>query len=171
MWLMLRYSSMIITFEGGSAQLKDLTEGLIRFAAARLMSRKLIDKLIVDVEFSKKLLKEDGLLAEMDFDDRNHSPREFTLTVDCTVPLRRIMESVAHEMVHVKQYATGQMVEMYRTKQIKWNKRKFKQEQFPYWDRPWEIEAHGKELGLFVQWAEHSGLASQSWTQEQYFHK
>ena len=37
-----------------------------------------------------------------------------------------------------------------------------------YWDRPWEVEAHGKELGLFVRWAEHNLLGSQAWTQEKY---
>jgi hypothetical protein len=30
------------------------------------------------------------------------------------------------------------------------------------------VEAHGKELGLFIRWAEHYDLSKESWTQEQY---
>jgi len=35
-----------------------------------------------------------------------------------------------------------------------------------YWDRPWEIEAHGREVGLFVRWAEKEDLAHKRWTQD-----
>jgi hypothetical protein len=38
-------------------------------------------------------------------------------------------------------------------------------EKVSYWDLPWEIEAHGRELGLFVRWAEKEGLADKKWTQ------
>ena len=27
-----------------------------------------------------------------------------------------------------------------------------------YWDYPWEIEAYGKQLGLFVRFCEHKGF-------------
>ena len=35
-----------------------------------------------------------------------------------------------------------------------------------YFERPWEIEAHGRELGLFVRWAEANQLGHLKWTQE-----
>jgi hypothetical protein len=34
-----------------------------------------------------------------------------------------------------------------------------------YYDLPWEIEAYGREVGLFVRWAEKNKLAGQEWTQ------
>jgi len=37
-----------------------------------------------------------------------------------------------------------------------------------YWDLPWEVEAHGKELGLFIRWAEDNKLGKYAWTQEKY---
>ena len=33
-----------------------------------------------------------------------------------------------------------------------------------YWDRPWEIEAHGREVGLFLQWVDKEGLQKKPWT-------
>ena len=35
-----------------------------------------------------------------------------------------------------------------------------------YWDEPWEIEAHGRETGLFVRWAEKHKLGKRKWTQD-----
>ena len=35
-----------------------------------------------------------------------------------------------------------------------------------YWDQPWEIEAHGRECGLFVRWAEENKLGHKKWTKE-----
>ena len=34
-----------------------------------------------------------------------------------------------------------------------------------YWDLPWEIEAHGREVGLFVRYCEANKLGGQKWTQ------
>jgi hypothetical protein len=33
-----------------------------------------------------------------------------------------------------------------------------------YWDLPWEIEAHGREVGLFVRWCEANNYTAK-WTQ------
>jgi hypothetical protein len=33
-----------------------------------------------------------------------------------------------------------------------------------YWDRPHEIEAHGRETGLFIRWCEQEGLGHMKWT-------
>jgi len=120
------------------------------------------------LEFSRTLYKDDAMLAEIDFDDRLKKPREFTITVDSTVPMRRIMESIAHEMIHLKQYATGEMQDTDRSEVVKWKGLDINLQQWEYWDRPWEIEAHGKELGIFIRWAEHCDLSKESWTQEQY---
>jgi hypothetical protein len=159
---------MIISITGGSAKLKDLAESITRYSAELLLDKKLIEKLTVDIEFSRTLYKEDGMLAEIDFDDRANKPREFTITVDSTVPLRRIMESIAHEMVHLKQYAMGEMCDTNDPNIVQWKKKSIDLMKWQYWDRPWEIEAHGKELGLFIRWAEHCDLSKESWTQEQY---
>jgi hypothetical protein len=60
------------------------------------------------------------------------------------------METVAHEMVHVKQYAKGELTEQ------SWQGKLINPKQ-EYWDQPWEIEAHGREVGLFIQWAQNEG--------------
>lgn len=158
---------MIINTIGGNQQLRDLAKSIAEYCASKLFTKKLSDSLVLDIEFSRTLYKEDGLLGEIDFDDSNHRPKEFTITVDSTVSKRRIMETIAHEMVHLKQYAKGELVDMVRSGNTRWQKQDINSST-NYWDLPWEVEAHGKELGLFIRWAEHHNLADQDWTQEKY---
>lgn len=154
---------MLVTVTGTNKKISDLTESLVNYCAKKL---KLKDSISIDVEFSKTLYKEDGILGEVDFDDSNHRPKEFTITVDSTGSKRRIMETIAHEMVHVKQYSKGELVDLSRSGETRWQNQPVNGDT-NYWDLPWEIEAHGKELGLFIRWAEDSELSSQSWTQEE----
>ena len=155
---------MVINIWGGNKKLRSLTISLVEYCADKL---KLNDSIRLDIEFSRNLYKEDGILGEVDFDDTNHRPKEFTMTVDSSVSRRRIMETIAHEMVHVKQYAKGELVDLSRCGSTKWQNNLVDSET-NYWDLPWEIEAHGKELGLFIRWAEENKLGKYAWTQEKY---
>lgn len=155
---------MLVNIVGGNKTIRSLTQSLVDYCADKL---NLNDSIILDIEFSNKLYKEDGLLGEIDFDDNNHRPKEFTMTVDKTVSKRRIMETIAHEMVHVKQYAKGELVDLSRCGSTKWQNEVVNKDT-NYWDLPWEVEAHGKELGLFIRLAEDNKLGKYAWTQEKY---
>ena len=62
-------------------------------------------------------------------------------------------------MVHVKQYARAELTEG------TWQGKLINPKQ-SYWDRGYEIEAHGREYGLFVRWAEANKLHERQWTHE-----
>lgn len=161
------YGKMIINTVGGNKQLRQLAQSIAEFCADALFSSKLSNSINLDIEFSRTLYKEDGILGEIDYDDSNYRPREFTITVDCTVSKRRIMETIAHEMVHLKQYVKGELLELAKCGSVRWQNQ-LVDSKINYWDLPWEVEAHGKELGLFIRWAEHNNLGNQDWTQEKY---
>jgi hypothetical protein len=38
-------------------------------------------------------------------------------------------------------------------------KKKYDMSNIDYWDFPWEIEAYGRQLGLFIRWCEVEGIA------------
>jgi len=73
------------------------------------------------------------------------------------VRLKNIMLDVGHEMVHIKQYLNGELFD-YASGNVR-----YKGELFPanledaeeaYFDSPWEIEAYGREYGLYRMFAE-----------------
>ena len=94
-----------------------------------------------------------------------HRPREFDVDINKQQKLRRLLETVAHEMVHVKQFARGELYESVRRNKHRWQG-KWLNSDPKYWDQPWEIEAHGREVGLFIQWAEANKLGEQRWTHD-----
>ena len=60
-----------------------------------------------------------------------------------------IVRALAHEMVHAKQYAIGELMDGPNYLRVRWMGKWIKsQDEKNYWDRPWEIEAYGKETGL-----------------------
>ena len=91
--------------------------------------------------------------------------REFELEIGTNQRLRRLLETVAHEMVHVKQFARGELYQSSMTAKHRWQG-KWQRNENHYYDLPWEIEAHGREIGLFVRWAEQHGHANKAWTQD-----
>lgn len=73
-----------------------------------------------------------------------------------------IFKSLAHEMVHLKQYATKELSDIVVVENdvvadtAFWHGEvyKFKPKEDPYFDSPWEIEAYGREVGLYRRWLE-----------------
>jgi len=54
-------------------------------------------------------------------------------------------------MVHVKQYAKGELKDYVRMNKTKWRDEIIESDELDYWDQPWEIEAHGRERGLYFR--------------------
>jgi hypothetical protein len=99
-----------------------------------------------DIEISFRRLTNDRSLGGCVCVDKG----EYEIDIKRSLRLRDMLTTLAHEMVHVKQYELGQ----YKN-----------EDEFDYWDKPSEIEAHGRETGLFVTWAEQNKLAHKKWTQ------
>jgi hypothetical protein len=79
--------------------------------------------------------------------------REFRIDIESNISPNLFMRTLMHELVHVKQYAKGEMVHYERNHSVlKWRKQmKINVDKTDYWDLPWEIEAHGREEGLTQQ--------------------
>ena len=155
---------MHIEITGGTKLLRQQIESVARFSADMLMSKRLQKNLWLEFELTRELYKSEGNLGDVMWNDRNHSPRDYSIRIDITVPRRRILESVCHEMVHVKQYARNELRELTSQKRHRF-RGEYYDHDMDYYDEPWEIEAHGREVGLFVRWAEKNKLSKQKWTQ------
>jgi hypothetical protein len=59
-------------------------------------------------------------------------------------------------MVHVKQHAKGELKSMLTEREERWHGRYIKENELPYFEKPWEIEAYGREVGLMHRWIKHT---------------
>jgi hypothetical protein len=70
-------------------------------------------------------------------------------------------------MVHIKQWAKDEMYEyMNVAGLVRFKGEKVHMVITDYWDYPWEIEAYGKQLGLFVRFCEHMGFEREDMKEE-----
>lgn len=74
-----------------------------------------------------------------------NQPREFRIQL-VKSPLPRLFSALAHEVVHAWQFSHGYVDDDLG----KWRGRRIPKHT-DYWDEPWEVEAYGREPGLFAR--------------------
>lgn len=149
---------MEITITGmvGKRKEKKLLEEAARFFAAQLMDPRMIRNLTVDIEVRKDLDVEGDCVDE----DGVRNPRWFTIGLK-SQDINEMIKVLGHEMVHVKQHAKNELqsgVMIAARGGLKMTSRwmgkiwKPKGKEDHYFDSPWEIEAYGREVGLYHKW-------------------
>ena len=120
----------------------------IKYYGRQLLGNRLYNALEVTVEFSSKELSK-NIYGYCDWVDTNHLGREFHLIIRPTRSKKGTLIVLAHEMIHVKQYAKGELKDYLRLNSVKWKGKVYDDEKIDYWDHPWEKEAHEKEQVLY----------------------
>ena len=85
-------------------------------------------------------------------EDDDLRPREFTIQLEKTLDEMTLLRTLAHEMVHVWQYASGRL-RLYQDGRHRYNGRVYSSNT-KYLDRPWEGEAYELEEVLVNEWLE-----------------
>lgn len=117
------------------------------FFAGELFTPKMMDNLFVKIKFNDKI-DAYGYASVEDYNDSG-KPRDFLIELYPHLAAYDILKTLAHEMVHVKQYAYSEMNE----EGSRWKGNRVDITTIDYWTEPWEIEAHGMEPGLFTKFA------------------
>lgn len=112
-----------------------------------------------------EMYKSDAFLATTELDGKNTSfpPKKFIITITNKFKILRSLMLLAHEMVHLKQHAIGELKWDLKNNTSIWMDKTYKDDDIDYWDMPWEIEAHGREKGLVHQWALETGRSNSKW--------
>lgn len=119
-----------------------------KYFSQLLMSKRLMKALVVEVNFTKDI-STDGNSVWV---DDNHRPREFEININSKMGTRKQLITLAHEIVHVKQYAKGELKSLLRTSTERWHGKYIQTDELNYFDRPWEIEAFGREYGMYARY-------------------
>jgi len=112
------------------------------FAKDLIPDGRLRNRCFTEIRFDANL-KVYGYAQIEHFNSRN-LPREFLIEIHPGLGARGILLTLAHEMVHVKQYINGET----NDELSHWRGKKIDSDNVDYWQHPWEIDAHGREIGL-----------------------
>lgn len=160
---------LIKVYGSRSPRLKAMVRDAVEYAGQKLLSKRTRDSLEISVKMK------DGLhenVAEVEWLDDNVRPKMFEMSVDRSQSEMLQMICIMHEMVHIKQYATGELVQsMKDSKNNKWQRNQWVDDtKVGYYDLPWEIEAHGREKGMLLEWMKQTDLLTdkekESWKQK-----
>ena len=158
---------MLLHVKGSNKATRKLVELATWFYAEKLMGKRLMSGLEITINLKKNLLSKEGNEGSAIWEDDGFRPKEFTIELDTTVKIRNLLITLAHEMVHIKQWAKDEMYEyMNMAGLVRFKGEKVHMEIIDYWDYPWEIEAYGKQLGLFVRFCEYMGFEREDMKEE-----
>jgi len=126
---------------GGSERQQQLAQSMAMF-----MCKKYNIFPTIEINF-KRLSQEASVGGCVECDDN-----EYEIDIKRSLKQRPMLVTLAHELMHVKQYELGELTQN-------------SQSHLPYWDRPCEKEAHGAEDALFDEWARLNNFSEKKWAQ------
>lgn len=118
-----------------------------------LFAKRTLDNIFVQIKFDPNIGDFFGFAEITDCNDYG-KPNSFLILVNPFIGAKAILTTIAHEMVHVKQYVYRQINDDLTI----WKGQRVISDDIEYWLQPWEIEAHGLEVGLFQLFAEKEKL-------------
>jgi hypothetical protein len=131
-----------------------LCKDAVKWYGKYLLGNKLYHNIEITLEFDDAELNK-NVYGYCDWNDKNDRARDFTITINPNLGKRNMLLVLAHEMVHVKQYAKGELKDFVRVRRVKWKGKVYNEEKLDYWECPWEIEAHGREKGLYFKFTDY----------------
>jgi hypothetical protein len=152
-----------ISVRGGDAPTRKLIREMAHYCAKKLMTVQLRTQVTINFVITKDLYLTEKVQGLSWIDCEEYRPKKFKIQVEHESKLRPLLETVAHEMVHIKQWASGDMYEYSDGNRTRYKKKQYNNQKIDYWDSPWEVEAHGKEVGLFVRFCEDEGYKDEKW--------
>lgn len=124
--------------------MRSLCKEAIRFYAEELMGSKLLQNIKIFLVFEDLPHKYNGLCS---WEDDNHRCRSFVVILNKRLNKKTVLLALAHEMVHVKQFATGELKDYLCRNEVRWKDKKFSKNR--YWSSPWEKQAYRKDKKLY----------------------
>jgi hypothetical protein len=122
----------------------------LNFWAEKLIGGQTSKDITVTVRFVDGLKRKDKMLADIG----HKGKRCFDIRIEKKLTHKKTMMALAHEFTHLKQYANGELKEKKKNGKwiTNWINESYVEDDIQYYDRPWEIEAFGREQGLYFQW-------------------
>jgi len=156
---------MRLQINGGTETHQRHCRQFARFFCNRFFTKDLNKQIRVKLNLVKKpSLGYNEECAHVQWMDNNRYPRRFVINIFTppkNVKLRYIISTLAHEMVHIKQFVKNELIDLPSTNfnVSVFKNKKYNLNRVSYYDQPWEIEAFGRERGLTKEYFEKVNLA------------
>jgi hypothetical protein len=135
-----------------SGKPSNTTIGLCRkaakFFAKELLGERLSSNIFVKIKFNDDILS-NGYYGLCSIDCQKQFPRSFEISIDSNLSQKLTLIVLAHELVHIKQYARGELKDLSKPNKVKFLGELYDESKMSYSSYPWEKEARKSELKLY----------------------
>jgi hypothetical protein len=146
---------MQLSIRGGNAFQKKIAAAAIEFAKGELMPK--IRTLDVTLTIRKfKSPHDDDAIGWCTYEDDKIKHREFTIDVSSQQTIEAFIKTIMHEMIHVKQYANGEIRESFKTGELLVTWDNTDHTKTSYSRAPWEKEAYRVQNKLYSKFLKES---------------
>jgi hypothetical protein len=128
----------------------------IFFYLKKLLGNSSAKKITLDIIIDKDLLKTYEMYANISPLEADPRPKHYEMEIDAKLSKKQFLISLAHEMIHLKQFAKNQMRDLESKKMTRWHGEYYVEDNIDYWRRPWEVEAHKGERVLYEEYLEYN---------------
>jgi len=118
---------------------------MVSFFGNILLGKRLSDNIYVEVYNESYGLNDMGFCNPIDFEER--SPRDFEIFLNRNLCKHEQIITLAHEMVHVKQFALNEF-KVFDNHEYKWRGKRVRHPRKKHRNLPWEKEAIASEPWL-----------------------
>ena len=125
-------------------KLSSIQKQAISYFAKKLFTPQMRRNIGIRIIF-RRTMKDAYGFAEIDSYNVRGNPRDFIIEVNATLDNEEKLHTIAHEMVHVKQYVYGELNE----DMTEWRGKEVDSDVITYAEQPWEIEAWKKGYKLY----------------------
>ena len=153
-----------VTVVGGSEAQRKLVRQAARYFLKKLMYERdhiTLAGMLLSIELIKDLHKSEDVKGDLEPDDDDSYA--FDLRLDSSMNISALLRTLAHECVHASQYALEDMKETRNVTVTIWKGKRIDWSKMHYYDQPWEIDAYGKEIGLYEGFVGAKRLTRESW--------
>jgi hypothetical protein len=149
-----------IHITGGNAKKRNTVKKAARWMLGYALGTRLANNICLDITLEENL-KETRFYGSVIWEDDNQRPRSFDMELCNYLKDRMLYRVLAHEIVHIRQYATGDLKDLAtQADYCKWKNKMVKSEgpgKVNYFDLPWEVEARREQEIILREWKKSHG--------------
>ena len=164
-------NSAKISISGGTYKRRKQIKNAARWMLGHLLGIRQANHITLVIRLTDAY-KNSNYYGSILWEDRNIKPREFDMELCNHLSDRMLYKTLAHESIHIKQYATGELKDLARlADHCKWKDTLIKSEgkgKIPYRSLPWEIEAFENQGKVLREWQQAHGYKFRRATGELY---
>ena len=148
-------NSAKIKVTGGTYKKRKLVKQAAKWMIGYTLGHRLAKHITLKIRITEKL-KDSHFYGSVIWEDDNHRPREYDMELCNYLKDSMLYRVLAHEIVHIRQYATGDLKDLTsQANYCKWKNDLVLAEgrgSGSYFDLPWEVEARREQGIILKEW-------------------